>query len=99
VFRFGACVAYENDPDGDRGPLFYTYQWTVTADDQEAAWLKAFDLVRAKGIEHGTRLLSNADLGGLSLDDLNDILLTVGVHMVSPVLLSPEETSDLVDGE
>ena len=93
TFRFGACIAYENDPDGDRGPLFFTYEWAVTSSDGDAAWEAALEAVRLKGLEHGARYSTCSDLSDLPFEELADALISIGIHMTPPTLLSADSTN------
>ena len=80
-------VAYAGTRGDDLLPQA-TIQAESHADASEQA--DAFAII---SIEHGAPALDNVDLDALSLTDLRDILLTLGIHLGEPFLMDPEDAA------
>lgn len=71
--------------------VVYCHKQPIQAESNADASEQADAFARAVGIRHGAQALDNVDLDALSLADLRDILLTLGIHLGEPSLMDPED--------
>ncbi len=73
--------------------MIYCHKQPIQAESHADASEQADAFASAVGIQHGAPALDNVDLDALSLTDLRDILLTLGIHLGEPFLMDPEDAA------
>ena len=71
--------------------IVYCHKQLIEAESHADASEQADAFAMAVGIQHGAQALDDVDLDALSLADLRDILLTLGIHLGEPSLMDPED--------
>ena len=71
--------------------MIYCHKHLIQTESQSDASAQADGFARTVGVQHGAQALADFDLDALSLTDLRDILLTLGIHLGEPSLMAPED--------
>ena len=73
--------------------MVYCHKQLIQAESHADASEQADAFASAVGVLHGAQALDDVDLDALSLADLRDILLTLGIHLGEPSLMDPEDAA------